>query len=132
MRHLTRPNPWVLAALVAVLVALVAGFEYRLRAGHFDAGLGRIETYAATQDPRTIVIHYTIGAGDVVVGPRVVEDDRSVTVEVKISVWFPGRGTFKNLSATFMQVPITLKSPLGDRAVIDGTTGKRIQRSPAS
>lgn len=121
----------MLALLAGVLVVLVAGFEYRLRAGYFEAGLGRIETYAATEDPRTIVVHYTIGAGDEVVGPLVVEDDRSVTVEVKTSVWFPGRGTFKNLSATFMQVPITLRSPLGDRAVIDGNTGKRIQRIPA-
>jgi hypothetical protein len=121
----------MLASLVAVLVLLIAGFEYRLRVGHFEAGLGRIETYAATEDPRTIVIHYIIGAGDEVVGPRVVEDDRNVTVEVRISVWFPGRGTFKNLSGTFMQVPITLKDPLGDRAVIDRNTGKRIQRSPA-
>lgn len=126
-----RPSPWALVALVAVLVVLVTGFEYRLRAGYFEAGLGRIETYAATQDPRTIVIHYLIGAGDEVVGPRVVEDDRSLTVEVRISVWFPGRGTFKNLSATFMQVPITLKSPLGDRAVIDSNTGQRIPRRGA-
>jgi hypothetical protein len=127
-----RPSPWALVALVAVLVVLVTGFEYRLRAGYFEAGLGRIEAYAATDDPRTIVIHYLIGAGDEVLGPRVVENDRTVTVEVRISVWFPGRGTFKNLSATFMQVPITLKNPLGDRAVIDSNTGKRIQRSPAS
>ena len=131
MTRLTRPHPVVLAALAAVLVALVIGFEYRLRVGHYEAGLGRIGTYAATDDPRTIVIHYTIGAGDEVVGPRVVEDDRIVTVEVRISVWFPGRGIFKNLSATLMQVPITLKDPLGDRAVIDRNTGKRILRSPA-
>lgn len=121
----------MLAALVAVLVVLVSGFEYRLRVGHFEAGLGRIETYAATEDPRTIVIHYIVGAGDGVVGPRVIEDDKSVAVEVRISVWFPGRGIFKNLSGTFMQVRITLNDPLGDRAVIDRNTGKRILRSPA-
>jgi len=120
----------MLALLVAVLLVLVAGFEYRLRAGHFEAGLGRIGTYAVTDDPRTIVIHYTIGAGGEVVGPLVIEDDRNVTVEVRISVWVPGRDTFKNLSATLMQVPITLKSPLGDRAVIDRDTGKRIPRHP--
>lgn len=121
----------MLVALAAVLVVLVTGFESRLRAGYFVAGLGRIETYAATEDPRTIVIHYIVGAGDEVVGPRAIEDDRSVTVEVRISVWFPGRGIFKNLSGTFMQVPITLKDPLGDRAVLDRNTGKRIPRSPA-
>src|SRR5688572_15708918 len=118
MRRLARPHPLMLAVLVAVLVLLVAGSEYRLRVGHFEDGLGRIETYAATEDRRTLVIHYIIGSGDEVVGPRVVEDEKSVTVEVRISVWFPGRGTFKNLSGTFMQVPITLKDPLGDRAVI--------------
>ena len=122
----------MLALLAGVLVVLVAGFEYRLRAGYFEAGLGRIETYAATEDPRTIVIHYTIGAGDEVVGPLVVEDDRSVTVEVRVSVWVPGRDTFKNLSASLMQVPISLKSPLGDRAVIDRDTGKHVPRHPAS
>lgn len=37
----------------------------------------------------------------------------------------------KNLSGTFMQVPITLNDPLDDRAVIDRNTGKRILRSPA-
>jgi hypothetical protein len=121
----------MLALLAAVLVLLVIGFEYRLRAGHFEAGLGRIGTYAVTEDPRTIVIHYTIGAGDQVVGPLVVEDDASVTVEVRISVWVPGRDMFKNLSAPLMQVPITLKGPLGDRAVIDRGTGKRIPRHPA-
>ena len=130
MRHLARPHPLVLALLAVVLLVLVAGFEYRLRVGYFEAGLGRIGTYAVTDDPRTIVIHYTIGAGDQVVGPLVAEHDRSVTVEVRISVWFPGRDAFKNLSASLMQVPITLKSPLGDRAVIDRATGQRIPRHP--
>lgn len=132
MRQLTRPLPLVLAALAAVLVVLVIGFEYRLRAGHFEAGLGRIGTYAVTDDPRTIIIHYTIGAGDEVVGTLVVEDERTVTVEVRISVWVPGRDTFKNLSASLMQVPISLKSPLGDRAVIDRDTGKHVPRHPTS
>jgi hypothetical protein len=120
----------LLAALACVLVIVVLGFEYRLRAGHFEAGLGRIGTYAVTDDPRTIVIHYTIGAGDEVIGSVVSEDERTVTVEVRISVWVPGRDTFKNLSASLMQVQITLKSPLGNRAVIDRDTGKPVPGYP--
>jgi hypothetical protein len=119
----------LLAALALVFVILVLGLEYRARSGHLEQGVGRIDSYAATDDPRRIVIHYATGHGDQVIGPTLMEDAKSVTVAVRISVWVPGRDTFKQASATLLEVPVTLNAPLGDRTVIDRETGTRVPRA---
>jgi hypothetical protein len=43
----------------------------------------------------------------------------------------PARGGFKNLAGYFGRATVTLREPLGDRAVIDATTGRPLARQAA-
>jgi hypothetical protein len=121
----------ILLAGVAA-VAVVYANEERLSQDHYMAGLGRIDAYSIGEQPTVLTIYFTVGAGDVAGDASVAEDSRAVTVKVNTSVFVPGRGRFKNLAGYFMKTTVALKSPLGERVVIDGGTGRSIPLSPAA
>lgn len=76
-----------------------------------------VQTYRLTADPREIVVHVSIGPGDMVAGTEVYEDARTVTVIVKARDI--SRSTVGSGDSYF--VTLRLKEPVGERVVIDGT-----------
>lgn len=123
---------WVaVAVLVAVLAAaIVVGYVSR-DLDRYEPGVARLEGYALGDTPTQVIVFFATGAGDVVEGPLVNEDAAKVMVTVRTSVFVPGRGRFKDLSATLGRTTVTLREPLGDRAVIDTATGRVLPRQPA-
>jgi hypothetical protein len=97
-----------LTAVVLVVVLFLFPREYR----------AAIQEYRLTDDPRRITLHASLGPGDVLVGSEVLSEGvESVTVIVKardVSSSNVGEG-----ESVF--VTITLRDPIGDRKVIDGT-----------
>lgn len=71
---------------------------------------------------------FTSGLGDIVQGPSVTEEPGRVVVAVRILVYVPPRGTFKNLVGIIGNASVNLREPLGARAVIDATTQQPIRR----
>jgi hypothetical protein len=97
-----------LTAVVLVVAVFLLPRDYR----------AAIQEYRLTDDPRRITLHASLGPGDVLVGSEVLnEGAESVTVIVKardVSSSNVGEG-----ESVF--VTITLRDPIGDRKVIDGT-----------
>jgi hypothetical protein len=123
---------WTLLLLIAV-TALAVGYYYTqyLAQDHYTAGLGRIDAYSVGEPPTMLTIYFTVGAGDIAGDASVTEDSRAVTVKANTSVFSPGTGGFKNLAGYPKQTTVTLKRPLGERAVIDGGTGRSVPLSPS-
>ena len=103
---------WMIRSAVIVLIG-AAGVWFLFPREYRAA----VQTYQLTDDPRKIVLHASVGPGDLVVGSEVDEDARTVTVVVKardVSKAVVGSG-----DSHF--VTVTLRDPIGDRVVIDGT-----------
>ncbi len=75
----------------------------------------RIDSFQRTGDPRKLVLNLALGLGDEIAERTVREDDRSVTITVRI------RRTYETAPSLGVFVPIvaTLRDPLGERAVRD-------------
>jgi len=78
-----------------------------------------VSTYRVTEDPRQIVLHASLGCGDDVVGREVREDVGTVTVIVKARD--NGGRTAPGCQGESHFVMVTLRDPIGERTVIDGT-----------
>lgn len=109
------------AALVALIFFLIPR-EYR----------AAIQEYRLSDDPRLITLHASLGPGDLLVGSEVLhEDAETVTIIVKardVSSSNVGEG-----DSVF--VTVTLREPIGNRKVIDGTdlpsvNGHVVPRAP--
>ena len=113
------------AVLVAVLAAaIVVGYVSR-DLGRYEPGVARLEGYALGDTPTQLIVFFATGADDVVEGPLVNEDAAKVMVTVRTSVFVPGRGRFKNLSAT-------LAGPRSRSASLLGTVRSSTPRPGAS
>jgi hypothetical protein len=123
---------WTLL-LLAALAAIAAGYYYTeyLAQDHYAAGLGRIDAYSVGEPPTVLTIYFTVGTGDIAGDASVTEDSRAVTVRVNTSVFSPGTGRFRNLAGHAKQTTVTLRRPLGERAVIDGGTSRSVPLSPS-
>jgi hypothetical protein len=114
---------------LGLIVAVVAAGALFLFPREYRAA---IQEYRLTDDPRQIVLHASLAPGDLVVGSEVLhEDARSVTVIVKARDMSRGRaGEGESIFVT-----VTLRGPLGDRTLIDGTdlpglAGHVVPRAP--
>jgi len=98
---------------------------------HFEPGIARTDAYTVGPAPNELTLYFSIGAGDRVDDLIITEEARRVLVTVRTSVYVPPRGVFKDLAARLQQRSVTLTEPLGDRSVIDATTGRELaRRSP--
>lgn len=95
-------------AVAAVAVMLFLPREYR----------ALVSTYQLTNDPRQIVLHASLGRGDSVIGSEVREEARTVTVIVKAR---DAGGRTAGGEGVSHFVTVTLRDPIGERTVIDGT-----------
>lgn len=122
-RRVIRVAGGILVAVVAVVAVILIASPREYRAA--------VQEYRVTDDPRKIVLHASLGPGDVVIGSEVREDLRTVTVIVKardVSSATGGQG-----ESHF--VTVTLRDPLDERTVIDGTdlvglAGHVVPRAP--
>jgi len=76
-----------------------------------------VQTYQLTSDPYKIMLHASLGPGDVVVGSEVHEDTQNITVIVKARDVNSARGG----QGESHFVTVSLRDPVGSRTVIDGT-----------
>ena len=111
MRRLSRRAQLLLAAALflvaggAVFVASSAGSTVNIPVG----------SYQLTGDPRQIVATVMVGLSYEIVEHSAREDATRVTLTVRAR---PPGGSWPSLGV-FVPVPITLRSDLGDRTVID-------------
>jgi hypothetical protein len=94
------------SAIALALTTLLSPREYR----------AAVQTYRLTDDPRQIVLHVSLGPGDVLLGSEVREDPEKVVVIVKARDASNAGGEGVSYFVT-----VTLRDPLGARTVIDGT-----------
>lgn len=106
-------------AVAAVTVAAIA--LVLITVSSRDIIVAPIDSYSRTSDPRTIVIRVNSWSTAVLSKPDVVEDDQKVTIRVsqRKDPQVFDRGQMVTLR-------ITLRDPLGSRAVIDGTDGRPV------
>ena len=95
-----------LGAIVLALTMLLFSREYR----------AAVQTYRLTDDPRQIILHVSLGPGDVLLGSEVREDLEKVVVIVKAHDASSAGGEGVSYFVT-----VTLREPVGARPVIDGT-----------
>jgi len=76
-----------------------------------------IDSFQRTGDPRKIVVNVTIGLGTEIAERSVREDTGTVAVTVNVR---QNPGSYPAL-ALWVPVLVSLKEPLGDRAVLDPT-----------
>ena len=103
---------FVVAAGVIGLVVLTVVLFVSALAGVRSA---TIDSFQRTGDPRKIVVNVTIGLGTEVAERTVREDTGTVTVTVNVR---QSSGSFPAL-ALWVPVLVSLKEPLGERAVLD-------------
>jgi hypothetical protein len=103
----------VIASLVGLAVLTVA----LLLSSLATVSTARIDSFQRTGDTRKIVVNLTIGIGDEVAERSVREDANAVTITVRI------RRTLDSVPALGVWIPVvvSLKDPLGERAVHDAT-----------
>jgi hypothetical protein len=96
-----------------VVVTLVAGAFVLLReVGVYEPSF---DGYQRTGDARKIVVTVTAGLGDEIVGSQAQEDASAVTVTVRVRA---APGSKPSLGVALPAI-VTLRDPLGDRAVRD-------------
>ena len=101
----------VAAGVIGLIVLTVVLFFSTLAAVRTAA----IDSFQRTGDPRKIVVNVTIGLGTELAERSVREDANAVAVTVNIR---QSPGTYPAL-ALWVPVLVSLKEPLGDRAVLD-------------
>lgn len=87
-----------------------------------SARTASIDSFQRTGDPRKIVVNITIGLGTEIAERTVREDARAVTVTVSVR---QSPGSYPALGL-WVPVVVSLKDPLGDRAVLD-PAGQRVR-----
>jgi len=103
---------FVVAAGVIGLIVLTVVLFFSTLAGVQRA---TIDSFQRTGDPRKIVVNVTIGLGTEVAERTVREDAETVSVTVNVR---QNPGSFPSL-ALWVPVLVSLKEPLGERAVLD-------------
>ena len=101
------------ALSIVVLGALFLFFyprEYRAVVG----------TYSVTDDSRQVVLNAFLGCGDSVIGSEVVREDAR-TVSVIVRARDRGGRTAPGCMGEPNSIRVTLRDPIGERTVIDGT-----------
>jgi len=101
----------VAASLIGLVVLTVALFVSSLATVHTAS----IASFQRTGDPRKIVVNITIGLGVEVAERSIREDAKAVTVTINIR---QDPGTYPAI-AFVVPVLVSLREPLGDRAVLD-------------
>ena len=99
------------AAVIGLIVLTVALFFSSLASVH----TARINSFQRTQDGRKIVVNVIIGFGVDIAERTVREGPQSVSVTVAVR---QNPGVYP-LVAFIVPVLVSLKDPLGDRAVLD-------------
>lgn len=94
--------------------------------GRYEPGFARIEGCHVESDDRTMTCGTAVGAGDILLGVDVSEETTQVSVVAHASVFVPGRGMFKNLSASLDTRRLVLAHPLAGRRIVDGASGKLV------
>ena len=108
---------WLLAA-----VGLVAGLGAVLLAGTtLPVRPARVESFQRTGDPRKIVANVVIGIDDEIVGSSAEEE--STTVKITVRVKPPTGPGFRPAIGIGVPVVVMLSDPLGDRTVLDASSG---------
>lgn len=116
----------VVAAVAAGLAVAAGAIVWDRTHGPADT---RLESVARGADGRTLVVRYVHGDPACGLGPagvRVEEDERRVRLTARVQRGSGGTCTAIGIVRT---ETVTLRAPLGDRAVVDGATGNRIEPS---
>ncbi len=108
---------WVALAIVLLLIVL------SVRA--LDGTLA-IASYRVTDD-HTLVVQVGESPGAWTRVTNVAETTSAVTITVSSLAFRPGPGTAE---AILIEVSVTLHDPIGNRTVIDGSTGLLVPRAP--
>lgn len=103
---------FIVAAGVVGLVVLTVVLFLSSLSGQRTAS---IDSFQRTGDPRKIVVNITIGLGTEIAERSVREDAKAVTVTVGVR---QSPGAYPAI-ALWVPVVVSLKDPLGDRAVLD-------------
>lgn len=123
---------WLLPILLAA-VAFGAGFAAHAyleeQRPHFSPDTARLEGYSVSADGTVLTLYGSIGAGDQLDVPVVSEETGRVVVRVPSWRFVPAAGGFKNAAAYMVQSRVTVRDPLGDRTVVDATTGQPLRRT---
>lgn len=97
----------------------------------FKPGIARMDAYSIGPAPNDLTLYFSTGAGDRADGPTITQDPLRISVTVRTLVYIPPRGAFKDLAARLQHVTVRLAEPLGDRTVVDASTGNALpRRSP--
>ena len=75
----------------------------------------RVDSFQRSADPRKLILNVTLGLGDEFAERTVSEDERSVTVTVRVRQPAGPR----DLIGIPVPVVVTLRDPLGSRTVLD-------------
>lgn len=118
---------WVALFAVIMVAGGVALIAY-VRSPHYARHAVSVDAYRVAK-ANELTVFVTTGAWDIVEPPIVREGDDAVVIEVTVSEYVPPLGGFKNLASYEHQVTIRLGVPLGDRQVIDATTGTPIRQA---
>ncbi|MDP9280988.1 MAG: hypothetical protein M3P38_02690 [Chloroflexota bacterium] len=103
---------FIVAAALVGLVVLTIGLVISSLA---NVRIVAIDSFQRTADTQKIVLNVTIGLGDELVERTVDEDERTVKITVRIRQPLEPR----DLLGVAVPVLVSLKRPLGDRAVVD-------------
>ena len=108
---MTRQRFAVAAGVIGLVVLTVALFLSSLA----SVRTANIDSFQRTGDPRKIVVNVTIGLGTEIAERSVREDVKTVIVTVGVR---QSPGIYPAI-AFWVPVVVSLKDPLGDRAVLD-------------
>jgi len=108
----TRRNWTLLLGVAAIALAIAATVLIDRAASEYDT---QPVSFARTADPSQIVVIVTVGLGDEVVGKSIRQDDRSVTVVIRVR---RASGNRPSLGVT-LPYAVNLGAPLGSRVVLD-------------
>ena len=109
-----RSERFVVASGVIGLIVLTVVLFFSTLA---TVSTATIDSFQRTGDPRKIVVNATIGLGTEIAERSVREDANAVTVTVNVR---RSPGSYPAL-ALWVPVLVSLKEPLGDRAVLDSS-----------
>lgn len=113
---MSSPRQITLAALALVAVAIVAV----LISDTLNAARAvRVDAYQRSGDPHKIIAVVTTGIDDQIVEASAREDERTVTLTVRVR--YTGGAGARILIGIALPIVITLRQPLGDRAVMDAS-----------
>jgi len=86
---------------------------------------GPVQSYVRTGDERKIVACVVSGRGEELLGSQAQEEQGTVTVAVRLRR--PPSWYFHDLAGISLPVVVSLRDPLGSRAVIDEWSGQTVQ-----